>query len=276
MVDQDRSEGRNHDAQPSTSMIVKSKTRKNTSFWQAIQYVLREDAHPLFTMTHNLDGDSPESWTASFFSIEGRRRRKRKNAVKVMHIILSWHAKDSENLTEHAMKAMTREFMQLYNPHSAYVAVAHAPDSETSSGPHVHIIASGVDRFGRSIRLSTKQFQAVKVQAQQFQEKHYPELTHSINDHSRPGRNRVPEREYWLKRQGKQLHKEHLAELLKTTFEQAHSYQDFIDRVQSQGLKTYDRGGRTIGLLFEGRKYRFTRFGYTRERLQKLDRQVER
>ena len=268
-------------------MIIKSKTRKNRSFRQAINYVLREDAHPLFILTHNLKGDSPDQWVASFQKNENGRRRKRKNAVKVIHLILSWHQHDQDYLDEAAMKTMTRQIMESYNPHAVYLAVAHPAeknpsqdkeqeyelfeDEEISTGPHVHIIAAGVSRFGSSLRLSKAQFRNLKIQAQQFQERHYPELVYSVIDHTNQSKSRQTEREYWLKRRGKEpTEKEKIQTVLKQAYDAAHSIDEFFNNIRKAGLTPYSRGGKITGVRLGKRKYRLRLFGYTQERLQEI------
>lgn len=269
-------------------MIIKSKTRKNRSFKQAINYVLREEAQPLFVLTHNVEGTTPGSWLKSFQQNEEERRRNRKNTVKIIHIILSWHQRDTEKLTQDAMKEMSRQFMENYNPHAVYIAVGHPSerkvnresdpnyavyeDTEISSGSHVHLIIGGVDRFGRSLRLSKAQFQKVKQDAEDFQQERYPELKHSQINHEKLSHDRQTEAEYWLKRRsGKPTQKEQIQAILEQAYESAQSQEDFFGNIRVAGLETYTRGGKITGIRYGKYKHRLKYFGYTQERIKVLD-----
>lgn len=249
-------------------MIPKFLQRKSRSFRQLIQYVLREQATPIVLIRHNIEGDTPEAWVRAFQQNEDDRKRKRKNNVKVLHIVLSWHGND--DLSTNAMRDMCKHFMMQYNPHAMYIAIAHIPDQEQKH-PHVHIIAGGVDRFGRSMRLSKKAFRELKQEAERYQRERYPELIHSEVEHGKSRTARQKEYELPLRRKwNKSKLENHVKEILQQAFQAAQSLDDFYDRIQAAGLTTYTRGGKIVGVWNGKYKFRFRLFGLKEEQLREL------
>ncbi|MEL7534957.1 MAG: relaxase/mobilization nuclease domain-containing protein [Bacteroidota bacterium] len=250
-------------------MLIRYFPRKSRSYRQALVYVFREQAQLGFVIRHNLRGATLPEWVQSFQANEEQRQSKsrRKDAVRLRHIVLSWHADDP--VTTEAMEDMTRFFMQTYNPHAVYLAVAHQPDAKVKQ-PHVHIIAGGTDIFGRAIHLPKAENRRLKKSAEAYQREHYPEYVHSQIEHGRGVKDR--QREYWLKKRGKTLYKEKLASQLKDIFKQAVSLEDFQRRLAEADLPTYQRSGKVVGIIYRGRKHRFGTLGIRLDRLPELER----
>lgn len=250
-------------------MLPRYYPRHNKSYQQAISYVLREQVNHGFVITHNLNGETPQTWVRSFQENENKRRKKseRKNAVRLRHIVLPWSGNDT--VTNEAMEDMTREFMRLYNPHAVYLAVAHEPD-ELHDHPHVHIIAGGTDRFGRAMHLINEADRILKQTSEAYQREHYPEYVHSQIEHGQKRkRGRSQGRDYWPKRHGTS-YKDTLGAVLQKAYREAISYQDFLDRINDAGLITYTRRGNVVGIKYDNRKHRFRLFGITKDRLWEL------
>ena len=253
-------------------MIPRYFPRKNRSFRQAINYVLREQVKHGFIIKHNLPGNSPAEWVQAFQANENQRRSKsrRKDAVRIRHIVLSWNGKDP--VTNEAMADMTRHFMITYSPHAMYLAVAHAPD-ELHEHPHVHVIAGGTDIFGQALHLTNAKDRQLKVSAEAYQREHYPEYTHSRVEHGQGKKSR--QREYWVKKRGKTLYKEKLSRTLDRVFSQSDSFADFLDGIEKAGLVPWrdKRNGKVVGITYQGRKHRFRTLGIGREKLRELERE---
>jgi len=59
--------------------------------------------------------------------------------------------------------------------------------------------------------------------------------------------------------------------MLKTCYKKADSIECFFDLLKESALKSYIRGGRISGVVFNERKYRLKTLGFTQERLQELE-----
>ena len=246
--------------------------RKSRSYRQAITYVLREQVKHGFIIKHNLAGQNPDAWVASFQHNENNRRKKsqRKDAVRLRHIVLPWQSRDP--VTNEAMKDMTRNFMMTYSPHAMYLAVAHEPDDKCNN-PHVHIIVGGTDIFGRALHLQDTPFRELKQKTENYQREHYPEYIHSQVEHGQ-GKNRS--RDYWPKKRGRS-YKEKLKRELTDILERSQSFGDFVEQVEQAGHIIWRdrRNGKVVGLTYQGRNHRFRTLGIGKERLRELDRDRE-
>lgn len=72
-------------------------------------------------------------------------------------------------------------------------------------------------------------------------------------------------------RTGRASDKEQLLAMLETCYTQANSKDDFFENIKECGLKTYERSGTMTGVWYENKKFRFSRLGYTREKLEDLE-----
>lgn len=230
---------------------------------------LFDEGNKSFVLTHNLKGNSIEAWVNQFQSNEKLRLRKRKDSVILTHEILSWHSDDAENVSLEKMQNMAEEYIQQRNPKGMYVAIPHFDKDHF----HIHICASGIEyRTGKSLRLSKEKFQKLKKNIQEYQMEHFPELNKSVVEHGKKSKLKANEKEYQLKlRTGRESEREQVSGILKTCFKQADSKESFLELLSDCGIKTYERSGKTTGVLFGKNKFRFNRLGYTDEKFEQLN-----
>ena len=227
-----------------------------------------------FVIAHNLKGNRIDGWVKQYNENETFRKRKRVDSVILTHEILSWHKEDTENVSLEKMEEMAREYIKNRNPSGMYVAVPHFDKGHY----HVHICASGVEyHTGKSLRMSKVEFQKLKKDIQNYQLEHFPELTKSVVTHGKNDKTKLTEKEYQYKlRTGRATEKEHLLGILKTCYKASASKDDFFKKLKECNIKTYERGGKTTGLLFGNHKFRFKRLGYTEERIEQLNKSFKR
>ena len=227
-----------------------------------------------FVITHNLKGNRVDGWVKQFKENEEFRKRKRSDSVLLTHEILSWHNEDTKNISLEKLEKMAKEYIQERNPNGMYIAVPHF-DKEHY---HIHICASGVEfRSGKSLRMSKVGFQKLKKDIQNYQVEHFPELSNSVVAHGKKDKSLLTEKEYQYKlRTGRTTEKELLTGILKTCYKASASKDDFFEKLKECELKTYERSGKTTGVLYGNHKFRFNRLGYTEERLEELNKSLER
>lgn len=262
-------------------MIIKIKTFKKPSFHKLLDYMVNDkdrlfdrEGHS-FAITHNLKGDTIEEWVKQFKANEQYRQHKRANSIILTHEILSWHKDDAKDISLGKLEDMAREYIQQRNPNGIYVAVPHF-DKEHY---HVHICASGIEyRTGKAMRLAKKDLQILKQKIQRYQIEKYPELNKSVVNHGKQKKEyALSEKEYKYKeRTGMATNKEQLIGMLKTCYKKAISKDDFFQKLNECGLKTYIRGGRIYGIVFNERKFRLKTLGFAEERLREFDKSFKR
>lgn len=260
-------------------MILKSLTRKTASFKQLLEYMVhdkdryKDERGESFVLQHNVTGKTIKSWVKQFEQNEANRLYQRSNSVKIYHDILSWSNKDTQNMTLEKMQDMAQKYIELRNENALWVAVPHRDKDHW----HVHFAMSGVEiETGKSSRVSREQFKEIKKELQQYQIEKYPELTHSIVDHEKSKKKEpVSEREYQLTKRTKQpSERERTKDILTKLYKRSNSKEDFYKRIQDNGLKMYERGGKTYGI--EGdRKMRFSTLGFDDKKIDTLDTTLE-
>ncbi len=260
-------------------MILKIKSHKK-SFHDLLEYMLHDKDRLFdregksFIVTYNLKGNNINEWEMQFKENETYRTQRRKDNVLLTHEILSWHRDDAKDITLKKLEEMTREYIKLRNPNGLYIAVPHFDKGHY----HVHVCASGIEYHnGKSLRLSKAELQKLKKNIQNYQVEKYPELSHSIVEHGGKNKSLVTEKEYQHKhRTGRESEKEKIIETLQTCYKKVFSKESFFELLNESGLSSYSRGGKVTGILYQGRKFRFSTLGFTDEKLKELDKSIER
>ena len=226
-----------------------------------------------FALTHNLKGDSITAWVKQFENNEKNRQRHRSDSVFLTHEIISWHREDTKHITLAKMEAMAREYIKQRNQRGLYVAVPHF-DREHY---HIHICASGVDQTGKSLRLPKPELQKLKKEFQQYQIDKFPELSKSIVNHGKKEKPLLTEKEYQYKlRTGRETGKEQVIGMLKTCYKAASSKDEFYFLLKQSGLEIYERSGKITGIKKGNIKFRFSRLGFTEQRIEELNKAINR
>jgi hypothetical protein len=238
------------------AVIVKSLSRKSNPA-QLIKYVLRYVLNPskapdsdATVIRHNIKSRDVDGYIKEFKANESRRIRHQKNNVLLHHIILSWNTKDAAKVTPEKIKAMAKEFIVLRGKKNLFLGASHHDRSHV----HLHLVMSGSDLTGRSNRISRSAFAAIKLQLDDFQKKHFPELSHSLPAHGRSSQ-AAPLID---RRQGRLSQKEQVMQAIQSAYHKAKSPESFVLAVRAMGHEPYYRGGTLTGITLEtGRKFRF-------------------
>lgn len=275
-------------------MIIKIKSHKRPSFKQLLNYLINDKDRLFdkkgrsFVLTHNIKGDSITAWVKQYQSNELKRYRKRNDSNYLTHEIISFHKEDAKNISLEKMELLAREYIKQRNPQGLYVAVPHFDCGHY----HIHFCVSGISKTGRSLGTSKSGLHKLKKDIQHFQQLHFPELSKSIVNHGEKGdRNKkkliakgaaeneisLTDKEYQYKRRtGRQTEKENLIGILKTCYKKSNSKNDFFLLLKECGLETYERSGKITGIKKANIKFRFSRLGFTEQRIDDLNKFAER
>lgn len=224
-----------------------------------------------FILTNHVKGNEIKQWVNEYKKNEQFRAHKRKNQNYLTHEIISFH--DAENLSLEQLEDIAGEYIRLRNPKGMYVAVPHFDKHY-----HIHICCSSIEyRTGQSMRMSKGQFKELKVNIQQYQQEKYPGLSKSIVKHGKGKTPSLSDKEFQFKlRTGRKSQKEKLVGILNDCYKKAKSKESFFELVQGCGIKIYSRGGKISGVYFTSKKFRLKRIGFNEERLNELDKSINR
>jgi hypothetical protein len=261
-------------------MIVKIKSHKRPAFEKLLQYMLNDKDRLYdkdgrsFVLTHNIRGNSINEWVQQFKKNEQYRLYKRRDNTYVFHEILSWHRDDARKINLVKLEEMAREYIRQRNAKGIYIAVPHFDKNHY----HIHICASGIEyKTGKSLRLSKPDLQKLKNNIQKFQIERFPELSNSIVSHARGGKPILSEREFQMKlRTGRNTEKENVIKELEACFKKAASRENLFQLLKKEGLEIYKRGNKITGIIHKNYKFRFSRLGFSDEKMNELNRLEER
>ena len=261
-------------------MIIKSKSYKHPkSFTTVLNYILRqqEQTHGFVLTKFIKEKDiCVENIAKELVLNESYRLNPRKNNVRLYMDILSFHAKDTAQLTNEKLQTIALEYLSLRAPRSIAIATVHRHEKQHT---HLHICFSGVEyKTGKSIRISKDDFKLkVKIPMEQYQRKHFPELSLSEIDHHTPAKTKQKDlrkdTEKTMERVGKMSEKQQLLSILEATYKTASSQKGFYQKLEEQNIKLYARNGNITGIQGK-RKFRFKTLGYTSEVLAELDQNI--
>ncbi|MBI1289209.1 MAG: relaxase/mobilization nuclease domain-containing protein [Flavobacteriales bacterium] len=240
--------------------IVKLLSRKNIGgAGQLIQYIHQEkEDHPWRIAWNVPEEASFEELAELFKETERMRKYQHKDAVRVSHEILSWSSEDRQ-LTEEMMYDLTLKYLQMRSPLGLAVAIPHL----NTDAAHVHIALNGVDLQGNSIRLSFNELTELKLQLQEYQQEHYPELiSYAKHGQAKEAQLALNNAEYEIKKRRGLCRREIVQKQILPYVQSSLSKQVFYQHLQELGFETYQRG-KSEGIVDpeNGRRYRFSRLG---------------
>ena len=259
--------------------IIKSIGRKDSNFKQLIHYLHKLDGgeKEMFTYLHNLSGVMPDDLEGieEAFKNNNAFRRKRKNGIGQYHEVMSFHPDDTAYLQEHPeiLEDLARVYLGLRAPHTLAIARPHTDKNHL----HLHFMISPNELgSSKSIRLSKKQFQALRRTMESYQLEYYPELTKSYvqsrDKEKYEERAQTQRHKEW--QMGKRgvgiLDKERLASVVKEALAKTDDLAVFQDMLGKEGVEVYRYRGKVQGVVYNGRKYRFGRLLGADEGMKKI------
>lgn len=155
----------------------------------------------------------------------------RQNKLTAYHDILSFHPQDRARLSNNTIHDLVQQYIHRRAPRSLWFGQLHTDQKHL----HFHLLLSGNEyQSRRASRMDRSAFYQLRVDLEQYQQEHFPELTHSL---------------HYDKMRSYPLHL--LYSRLRPIYEQAHSKTEFWTEAQI-GLKNralVDPKTRTITYL---------------------------
>lgn len=171
-------------------MIVKAISHRNpkpSAIKKLITYIFdpskmkdeKGEQKPIIVKQY-IRGYDTQKWTDSFKQNDDQRNYDHVKRTVLRHEIISFSPESTPFLTSDTLKSFAKYYLKHRSPRSLGVSTVHF-----DCAIHLHFIISSVDIDGHSTRISVKEFKAFKIQLQQYQQQHYPELSHSIVNHGK-------------------------------------------------------------------------------------------
>ena len=163
-------------------MIIKSLTRKDPSFSQAIRYILNkeQDKRLCWIVLHNMDRVDADVATLieAFKKNDSYRKKNKRSTVALYHEVVSFSDLDKEAIIANSsiMEDMARLYLQIRSNGIGFAF----PHYDTNHA-HFHVLLSANEKeSSKSIRISQSRFAAIKREMEQYLQKTYPEIRHSL------------------------------------------------------------------------------------------------
>ncbi len=250
-------------------MIIKSTSRKDTNFSQLVEYIHKEagrnsisDAHE-FSYLHNMNASPKELDSISkAFEENDQYRKKRKNGVAMYHDIISFAPEDSQALLKdpNILQEIARTYIHARCPDAMAVAKVHYDQDHV----HIHVMISGTIREGSKVqRISKAEFKQIKQDLQLYRKQNFPELEHSYIKDVKERQNqdieqRQSDAERRFEEREKQSDKHYVSKILEEALSLDLGGKRFTTFLKEHDIQVYSRGGNIAGVMFKGRKYRFS------------------
>ena len=238
-------------------MIIKSLSRATKSFEGLYNYLTRDDesflnAFNLYTNPHN-----KKDLIKEFLENANHLKRARgKNYLYHEIISLNPNTLSLDEQT-HILTDLCSKYISLRAENQLTFTALHKDKEHI----HIHLMISANELEGtKRVRLSKKEFSTIQKELEQYINTTYPQLgktTHYNKD---------------LKKIKSK--KELLKSSLENVFKNSHSKEGFKNLSEELKLEFYTRG-KTVGVIFEGKKYRLKTLGLLDEYKKTVKRLVQ-
>lgn len=206
-----------------------------------------------------------------FREVEKRRIHKKSNQITMTHSVVSFSTKDSKKVSDRVLKAVAKEFIRQRAATSLVIAASHHDRSHI----HIHFAHSATRLDGYSSRISRQEFADLKKHMDLFQQKHFPDLIHSLPAH---GKSATQSQETKSPFERFHTRKAELAASIADLLSTTPSYAAFLSSLPRNGIEPYYRGPENALAGFIGpdcHKYRLATLG-VKEKVEELQNEAEK
>ncbi|OFX27007.1 MAG: hypothetical protein A2033_16055 [Bacteroidetes bacterium GWA2_31_9] len=263
-------------------MIIKKLSWKSFLAKKLITYInngMEQSDENTITIYHNVPNPSYDG-TIRALNENSKYRKLRKGSVIFYHEILSFAKESTPFLSSDVLEDITRKYISL----RAENAICYAKPHFDKEHIHMHICISANEyRSGKVLNMNNKEYERVRRNIEQYQLEQYPELKDSVVYLNKPekhkqnaidkDKNRRKENEYQLKAHtDKPTNKEIITARIMDLFRQSTNEAEFFDLILQQAdIELYSYRGKTKGVIYGGKKFRFGTIGIDKEKLMELE-----
>lgn len=256
-------------------MIIKSMSRKSTSFSQLYDYLTRDENSHTFSRNTYTQAHSRNEFINEFYE-NAKHIKNSRGKVFMYHEVLSL---EINNLSISKQKEILLDLSEKYLSSRADRHLSFGVVHEEKNNIHLHLMisANGIEGEQR-IRLSKEQFSQIQKDLENYKNQNYPELEQSSFYQNEKDLSKEKQQEQELKNRGARSVRDEIKEELERTFSNATSKTYLEKHLHSLGYEIYTRG-QTQGIKCNGKKYRLKTLGLEleyKQLLTKLERTQQR
>lgn len=242
-------------------MIVKNLTWKKHLPKKLLEYVYdknksQNDQRPIYW---NISDPTFEG-TLNAFKENHKFKPNRKNGNELLHDILSFSPEDSKNLTHEILEDLVIKYLEL----RANKNIAFANIHNDKGHLHAHIAITPNEFRSKKVKhLSNKEYREIRILLEQYQLERYPFLDKSIVFiDNKVKQKQQSEKEFQMQKRSGISQKEYLKSFLGQCISTSNTKEHFFNRImQEENIEVYIYRGKPNGVIFEGKKFRFSTLG---------------
>jgi len=240
-------------------MIIKSTSRKDKTFSQLLEYLLREKEFDTSSWNMYASKENIEEVVKEFMD-NAKNIDAARGSVYIYHDILSL---EKNNLSMQEQKKILNDLVQQYIKLRATDNLVFTVTHTDKENTHTHlVISSNKVQESKRMRLPKKVFNGIKKQIEAYKNSQYPQLNKTlfydkVKNFQKPSR---VEQEMKHKR-NKQSRKEFVKEKLREFFKTAQNEKVLKSALNEFGFEMYRRGKNT-GVKYKNQSFRFSTLGF--------------
>ena len=256
-------------------MIIKSMSRKSTSFSQLYDYLTRDTSSFTFSRNTYSSPKNKKEFVNEFYA-NARHLKEARGKVFLYHEVLSL---EQNNLSKERQKEILLDMAEKYLFQRADEHLAFGVIHDEKEHIHLHLMISANEIEGdKRVRLSKKEFKEIQQRLENYKNQKYKELRESSLYQDKKDLSKAKQNEQELKNRGAKSTRDTIKATLEDIFKKATSQTYLENRLHSLGYEIYTRG-KTTGVKYEGKKYRLKTLGLDvsyKQLLKKLETIQER
>ena len=241
-------------------------SRANKSFSQLYDYLTRDKSSFTFSRNTYSQPNNKKEFVHEFYK-NSEYLKEARGKVYLYHEVLSLEKND---LSHEKQKEILLDLAQKYLYQRAEDHLSFGVIHEDKEHTHVHLMISSNEIEGeRRVRLSRQEYADIQNRLENYKNQKYKELTQSSLYKDKKDLSKEKQKEQELKNRGAKSIKDSIKENLEKTFNKATSKIYLDNHLKSLGYEIYDLG-KTQGITYNNKNYRFKTLGFEKEYKQLL------
>jgi len=228
-------------------MIIKSLSRQNKSFRELYNYLVKNKEAILGAFNLYSNPKDKKAVVKEFLD-NAKFLKKSRGKNFLYHEILSLNPNSLDLKKQIAiLNDLVNRYVNLRaKDHLVFTAI-----HKDKKHLHIHLMISANELYSsKRVRFSKKDFNKIQKELENYLLNNYPELN--------------SKKIYTKENKEKKSNKEKLKNILDSIFKNISSIDEFHKALETNNLELYTRG-KTVGIVFEGKKYRLKTLGFIDE-----------
>ncbi len=233
-------------------------SRNTKSFTQLVKYLDKEDVLSAQSWNMYANLDSNKQIVREFLE-NSQHLNNARGKLYLYHEVLSLEA---NNLSLQKQQEILNDLANHYVKSRAKNHLTYSVVHNDTKNMHIHLVISANEVYGKKrVRLSKREFKNIQASLEEYKNLKYPELeqTKIYQKSKDSSKSRQTEQEIKHKK-GRVSKKDKIKIELESIFEKSLNQKSLQNSLKAKGYNLYKRG-KTLGVIFEDKKYRLKTLG---------------